>query len=114
MRRAAKVDANQSEIVDALRRVGASVQPLHAVGAGVPDLLVGYGFRNHLLEVKDGSKPPSARKLTKKQVEWHEVWRGSVLTVTSPEDAIEQLGISTVGKVATSPTNHIEGKETST
>ena len=98
MRRAAKVDANQAQVVDALRRVGASVQPLHAVGAGVPDLLVGYGGRNELLEVKDGSKPPSARKLTAKQVQWHEVWRGKVLTVTSPEDAIEQLGISIIGK----------------
>lgn len=108
MRRAAKVDANQAEIVDALRRVGASVQPLHAVGAGVPDLLVGYRFANYLLECKRDEKA----KLTDRQVRWHEVWRGSVLTVTSPEDAIEQLGISTVGKAATSPTNHSNGKET--
>jgi hypothetical protein len=98
MRRAAKVDANQAEVVDALRRVGASVQPLHAVGAGVPDLLIGYRSMNYLLEVKDGNKPPSARKLTTKQIEWHEAWRGSVLTVTSAEDAIGQLGISTIGK----------------
>lgn len=112
MRRAAKVDANQAEIVDALRRVGASVQPLHAVGAGVPDLLIGYRSMNYLVEVKDGSKPPSARKLTEKQAEWHKLWRGSVLTVTSAKDAISQLGISTVGKAATSPTNHSNGKET--
>lgn len=98
MRRAAKVDANQSEVVNSLRRVGASVQPLHAVGSGVPDLLVGYRSANYLLEVKDGDKPPSARKLTDKQVEWHKLWRGSVLTVTSAEDAIEQIGISTIGK----------------
>ena len=41
MRRAARTDANQAEIVAALRGVGASVQPLHAVGQGCPDLLVG-------------------------------------------------------------------------
>ena len=42
MRRAARVDRNQAEIVVALRAGGASVQPLHAVGKGVPDLLVGW------------------------------------------------------------------------
>ena len=41
MRRAARVDRNHSEIVEALRRVGASVQPLHGVHDGVPDLLRG-------------------------------------------------------------------------
>ena len=34
MRRAAKVDANQREVVAALRGAGASVQLLHAVGEG--------------------------------------------------------------------------------
>ena len=63
MRRAA-VDANQAEIVKALRKVGATVQPLHRVGQGCPDLAVGHGGVNHMIEVKDGSKPPSARGLT--------------------------------------------------
>jgi len=93
MRRAARVDDNQREIVAALRAAGASVQPLHAVGAGVPDLLVGYRSINYLLECKDGSKPPSRRKLTDRQEEWHVKWRGQVLTVTSVDDALEQLGI---------------------
>lgn len=39
--RAAKVDKNQPEIVEALRAEGAVVQHLHAVGVGCPDLLVG-------------------------------------------------------------------------
>lgn len=41
MRRAARTDANQTAIVEALRKCGASVQSLAAVGKGVPDLLVG-------------------------------------------------------------------------
>lgn len=88
MRRAAKTDRNQSEIVAALRKVGASVQPLHAVGGGVPDLLVGIRGRNYLCEIKDGSKPPSARRLTTDQAEWHQNWRGSVHVLTDVDQAV--------------------------
>lgn len=91
--RRARVDENQREVVAELRKAGCSVQPLHTVGAGVPDLLVGYRSQNYLLEVKDGNKPPSARKLNERQEEWHVKWRGQVLTVTSGKDALEQLGI---------------------
>lgn len=86
--RAAKVDDNQAEIVKALRKIGASVQPLHTMGGGVPDLLVGMAGRNVLLEVKDGAKVPSAQKLTPDQVTWHRDWLGQVETVNSIEQAI--------------------------
>jgi len=91
MRRAAKVDANQPDIVAALRKIGATVQPLHAVGQGCPDLLVGWRGMNTVIEVKDGSKPPSARKLTPDQVEWHAEWRGQVTVVETVEQAIEAV-----------------------
>lgn len=95
MRRAAKIDANHHEIVDALRAVGASVQSLAAVGCGVPDLLVGYQGQTRLMEVKDGSKPPSARKLTKDQQDWHRDWRGAdVYIVTCVDDALKAIGIT--------------------
>ena len=86
--RAAKVDANQRDIIAALRGVGASVQPLHTVGGGVPDLLVGYRKRNYLIEIKDGVKAPSARRLTPDQLEWHGAWRGSVSVVTGVLEAL--------------------------
>lgn len=89
----AKVDENQAEIVSDLRALGCSVQPLHAVGGGVPDLLVGFGGKNFLLEVKDGNKSPSRRKLTPDQIEWHECWRGSVYTVTCTDDAVRVMCI---------------------
>jgi len=88
MRRAAKVDDNQSDIVAVLRKLGASVQPLHAVGQGCPDLLLGYKGKNYLVEVKDGAKPPSARKLTKDQVIWHGKWHGQVVILTSIDDVL--------------------------
>ena len=43
MRRIARVDRNQAEIVQALRSMGATVQHLHTIGKGCPDILVGFG-----------------------------------------------------------------------
>lgn len=87
MRRAAKTDANQTEIVEAMRKAGATVQSLAAVGQGVPDLLVGYRNRTALVEVKDGSKPLSARRLTPDQQQWHQNWTGGTLAVVPDVDA---------------------------
>lgn len=93
MRYAAKIDRNQPEIVAALRDVGASVEPLHRVGKGCPDLLVGFRGVNYLLEVKDGELAPSDRKLTQAQAEWHPAWRGSATVVLSADDALKAIGV---------------------
>jgi hypothetical protein len=94
MRVAAKIDANQEQVVLALRAVGATVQTLAAVGKGVPDLLVGYQGKTILLEVKDGRKPPSARRLTEDQLKWHGAWRGGPLAVVDgPDAALRMLGV---------------------
>lgn len=93
MRRAAKTDANQTAIVQALRDAGCSVQSLAAIGKGCPDLLVcGPDGVLHLIEVKDGDKPPSARKLTPDQVSWHATWTGRVHVVTSVWEALAIVG----------------------
>lgn len=89
MRRVAKVDANQPEIVSLLRRLGCSVQPIHMVGRGVPDLLLGIAGRNFIVELKDGRKPPSARKLTPDEQEWHQNWLGQVDVIESEQQAVE-------------------------
>jgi Holliday junction resolvase len=93
MRRAAKVDDNQSEIVKALRQIGCTVCLLSAVGKGCPDLAVGYRGRNWFLEVKDGRKAQSDRKLTHDQVEWHDSWRGQVAVVNSVDQALRAVGL---------------------
>jgi hypothetical protein len=92
MRRAAKIDANHTAIVQALRAVGATVQSLASVGKGCPDLLCGYRGNNVLLEVKDGDKPPSARRLTPDEQEWHATWAGQVCIVESIDDALRVIG----------------------
>ena len=88
--RAAKIDANQNEIVNALRKAGCSVQILSSVGKGCPDILVASpsGFLV-LMEIKDGNKPPSARKLTPDQVEFHREWNSEIAIVLDAEQAID-------------------------
>jgi len=95
MRRAARVDRNHAEIVAALRAVGATVQSLAAIGAGVPDLLVGFRRQTYLIEVKDGTKKPSERELTTDQIAWHLEWNGGPCSVVNNVDeALAFIGIS--------------------
>lgn len=91
--RAAKIDANQNEIVEALRKSGCTVQILSSVGKGCPDILVGRGGDNYLLEIKDGNKPKSSQKLTPDQIDWHSKWNGSVYVVNSIELAFTAVGL---------------------
>ena len=91
--RARRVDDNQAEIVSALRKVGATVQHLHTVGEGCPDILVGWRHQNLLFEIKDGSKVPSKPKLTPDEVEWHKRWKGVVYTIESLADALKVMGV---------------------
>lgn len=88
IRRASRTDANHSAVVDALLAIGCSVQTLSAIGCGCPDLWVARNGRMWAIEVKDGDKPPSERKLTPDQVKWHARWKAPVHVVNSPEEAI--------------------------
>jgi len=83
-----RVDDNQREITAALRKIGCSVQPVHTIGRGCPDLLVGYKGINLLLEIKDGAKPESRQRLTPDEIRWHLSWRGQVAVITSVENAL--------------------------
>lgn len=85
--RAARIDSNQVEIVKALRAIGVSVQHLHAVGSGCPDLLCAVNGVNFLIEVKDGGKIPSKQALTPDQVKWHGEWKAAVYVVNSVQKA---------------------------
>jgi hypothetical protein len=83
------VDANHHEIIEALRRVGCTVRSLASVGRGCPDVLVGRAGSNWLLEIKDGAKPPSARKLTPDEQAFFNSWRGQVALVASVQEALD-------------------------
>lgn len=91
MRRAARRDDGESEIVSALREVGAVVR-IVTQGDGIPDLLVGYRGHTILMEVKDGNKPPSKRALTPAEEQFFMEWEGGMLVVVnSVEEALEVL-----------------------
>lgn len=91
MRRANRVDANQTQIVEALRACGAYVRII-SQGEGIPDLLVGYRGYTLLLEVKDGRKPPSDRKLTPAEEKFFMEWKGGLLAkVESVDEALDIL-----------------------
>ena len=64
MRRRGRVDENHTAIVDLLRGFGCSVVSTAGVGDGFPDVVVGFQGVTHLIEIKDGEKSPSRRKLT--------------------------------------------------
>ena len=87
MRRAARVDASQSAIVAALRQMGATVAITSMVGKGFPDAIVGAYGQTVLAEIKDGSKPPSRRKLTEAQEPFHATWRGSPVVILESVNA---------------------------
>ena len=88
MRRAARIDDNHTEIVDAFRALGCSVLSLAPMGKGVPDLLIGVACRTYLVEVKDGSKVPSARKLTPDEHRFQKSWLGQWTMVESVSDVV--------------------------
>lgn len=82
---AAQVDGNQSEIVKGLRALGWSVEPIHRLGKGVPDLLIGAYGLNILMELKDPAQRPKLGKferehhgLNRAEDGWHRGWRGQV------------------------------------
>ena len=86
MRKRGRTDRTQAAIVQALRRVGASVLVLSNVGDGCPDLLCGWQGHSLLLEVKDGLKRPSQRRLTTDQQAFVETWRGGPVRVVQSVD----------------------------
>lgn len=93
MRRAARIDANQGEIVDAARGVGATVWITSALGNGGPDLVIGRRGTNFCVEVKDGSKSPSKRVLTPDEAAFCRDWQGQYSVIENVEQLYMLLGV---------------------
>lgn len=102
-RRAARTDDNHGEIVRALRQIGCYVVDCAHVGRGFPDIVV--GFRGHwiLIEIKDGEKSPSRRRLRATQEIFQaEAGRNGcrVHVVTSVAGAIKAVQSETLGRAS--------------
>jgi len=86
-----RTDANQTEIVAALRKLGYSVAITSSLGNGFPDIVVGKHGKNWLFEIKDAAKFPSEQRLTDKEQEFFDNWRGQVSKVNSLDQILEVI-----------------------
>ena len=84
-RRAAKVDANQPEIVKEFRRLGWYVLIISQL-KNCCDILVSKEGRAIAIEIKDGSKPPSAQKLSEGELKFKNEWQGEYALVNCIND----------------------------
>ncbi len=93
MRRYGKPDANQAEIVEALRGIpDLSVLVLSAVGSSCPDLLIGYHGANLLVELKNPEVYYNPNLPTMvKQAEFRKNWKGRVIQASSLKEIITEL-----------------------
>lgn len=92
MRRAARIDENQPEIVEALRKAGAIVELHHAWPCGY-DILVHCAGVTMRVEIKDGRKPPSAQALTDREKQARDANPSSYAVVTNVAEALELLTV---------------------
>ena len=92
MRVRARKDANHTDIVGTFRACHCSVLDTSQLGNGAPDIVVAVNAETTLLvEIKDGTKPPSQRKLSKDEIEFKRTWKGDYRIITSVNDVIALL-----------------------
>ena len=92
-RYAKRTDDNHADVVQEVRDAlpEATVFDLSGTGKGAPDLLIGFGGRNYLVELKDGEKTPSARSLTEAQQKFHGTWQGQVAIATTAAGVVAAI-----------------------
>ncbi len=88
-----RTDTNHARIVKTLRAIGWHVTDASHVGNGFPDLVIAKNGRLLLVEVKDGARPPSERKLTALEQMVHLAFaeRGVTVAIVSSEDEAVRL-----------------------
>lgn len=84
-----RIDANQPEIVDAIRELGASVMVASNFGNGFPDLIVGVPLNTLLIEVKNPAGDYGRRGLNKLQKAFHASWPGPIYMARSVAEAMD-------------------------
>lgn len=92
-RYANRTDDNHRPVIDELRAVmpEASVFDASGTGGGFPDLVIGWRGMTYLFELKDGTKPPGKRKLTKAQAELHSRWKGHIDVAHSAAEIVVHM-----------------------
>ena len=88
MFRAARIDANQPEIVKTFRKFGWYVLIVSQL-KNCYDIIVSKNGRTIAVEIKDGSKPPSQQKLTPGEIKFKNEWQGEYKLITSVDDVLK-------------------------
>ncbi len=86
-RRAAKVDANQPEIVKAFRSLDWYVLIISQL-KNCCDIIVSKNGHTIAVEIKDGSKIPSQQKLSDGELKFKSEWKGEYELVNCVDDVI--------------------------
>jgi len=80
-------DSNHRSIVNLFRSFpGITVADTAALGNGFPDIVVGFGNKSHLIEIKDGNK-----KLTPEENEFVNSWSGDYTIIRNEKQVIDFL-----------------------
>ena len=87
-RRAAKKDANHNEVTDAFTSLGYSVLDISQL-KNCCDAIVAKAGKTIAIEIKDGSKPPSQRKLSEGEIKFRDNWLGRWALIESVEDVLK-------------------------
>lgn len=91
-----RTDANHKQIIDAIRKIPSlSVFSTHMVGKGFPDIVIGYKGINYLVEIKDGEKTKSQKKLTDDEIKFHQSWFGQIIVCECVQDVLQLLKLNT-------------------
>ncbi len=94
---AKKVDSNQKAIVALGRKLGADIAITSFAGDGFPDTVWQFWCKysqlkmTHLVEIKDGNKPPSRQRLTPDQEKFHAIFDCTI--VKCEADVFKLMGI---------------------
>jgi len=88
MFRAARIDANQPEIVKAFRKLGWYVLIISQL-KNCCDIIVSKNGRTVAVEIKDGQKTPSQQKLSAGELKFKDEWQGEYLLITCVDDIVK-------------------------
>ena len=91
-RRAAKVDDNQGEIVKLFRKLGWTVLIISQL-KNCCDIIVSKNGRTIAVEIKDGAKPPSQRKLSEGEIKFRDAWQGEYALIICTDDVMNLEGL---------------------
>jgi Holliday junction resolvase len=87
-RRAARIDDNQNEIVKLFRKLGWTVLIISQL-KNCCDIMVSKSGRTIAVEIKDGEKIPSKRKLSEGEEKFRDSWQGEYKLVICNDDVID-------------------------